>query len=103
MQQLKPSKTFTIAITALVFIFFLALALLGLVGFVAWMAPEQMPQIAEMVPTFGMIAMALAGAGGIGAGAIGYRDAASGGLTSSSAASVLAGMALKNGNGGSEE
>jgi hypothetical protein len=97
MTNRPTSKTFTIAITSLVFIFLLALAALVLVGFVSWMAPEQMAFIAQMVPTLGTFALALAGAGGVGAGSIGYRDAASGGLTSSSAAEVLAGMRLQNG------
>jgi len=95
MQQLKPSRTFTIAMYAITAILIVALAGFALVAFVAYLAPDQLPAVVTMAPVFGTVALALAGAGGAGAGSMGIRDYGSGGLTSSGAAAVLRGHALR--------
>jgi len=85
-----PSRTYTIAVLAIVSTFILGAAGLLLFGLVAFIAPEQIGDLATAAPTLGTICLALAGAGGLGSGAMGLRDYGSGGLTSSQAASVVA-------------
>ena len=93
---MTPSRTFTLSTLAISAIFLLGVAILVALVSIAFIAPEQLASLVQAAPTAGTFAMAIAAAGGVGAGALGYRDGKSGGLTSSSAASVLAGMRLQD-------
>lgn len=73
---MKPSRTFTLAATAL---FLLGLELVALV-LVAYLAPEALPSLAEPAAT---LALAISAAGGVGSAAMGLRDFGSKGRTSS--------------------
>ena len=73
---MKPSRTFTLAATAL---FLLGLELVALV-LIAYFAPDSLGQLAEPAST---LALSIAGAGGLGSAAMGLRDFGSKGRTSS--------------------
>lgn len=82
--MVKPSRTFTLAATAL---FLLGLELVALV-LIAYFAPEALASLAEPAST---LALAIASAGGIGSAAMGLRDFGSSGRTSSQWDTVVAG------------
>lgn len=88
---MKPSRTFTIAMWSITSILLLGLAMLLAIGVVAFKAPDHLGELAGFFQTYSAFALAIAGVGAGGAGAMSHRDAKSGGLTSSQAHQVLAG------------
>ena len=79
---MKPSRTYTLGVAAM--LAELLIAVIGLIVAVA--APEQLPDLAELLST---CALCIAGAAGVSAGGMSLRDSASGGLTSSQGDQVL--------------
>lgn len=74
--MIKPSRTFTLAATAL---FLLGMELVALV-LIAYFAPESLGALAEPAST---LALSISAAGGVGSAAMGLRDFGSKGRTSS--------------------
>ncbi len=89
---MKPSRTFTITIFALC----VELIMVAVLPLIAWLAPEA---LSDAVGAVTILAPSVAGLGASGAGAMSYRDAATGGLTSSSGTTALAGMKSKHAAG----
>jgi len=79
---MKPSRTYNIAIFGLLVELCLAFITLG----IAVWSPESMAAASEVL---GLVAVAVGGASGAGAGAMAARDFGSGGITSSQGDMVL--------------
>lgn len=79
----KPSRTFTLSVLAVLLLAVCAIAVLVLCA----CHPDRIP---ELSPVLSTVALGIAGAGGLGAGAMGLRDFGSGGLTSSQGMTVAA-------------